>query len=358
MAKFYKLRVVDIRKETPDCVSVALERPESLAKTFTFKQGQHLIFRKQIAGEELRRSYSICVAPDDGELRVAIKKVMGGRFSTFANEQLAVGDELEVMPPAGHFYTELNPERSAHYIAFAAGSGITPIISIMRATIRREPKSHFTLFYGNRNSESVIFREMIEGMKNENLERLSIHHILSREQLGSDLFNGRITADKCGRFARLLFDVQEVEAFFICGPYEMLQEVRQALKELGVKREKIHFELFSAPGKEEAKTKRRSRQSADKSAKAQVQIQLDGDRMRFQMPRYGQAVLDAALAAGADLPFSCKGGVCCTCRAKLESGEVEMAVNYALEPEEVEAGFVLACQSYPKTEELVLNFDE
>ena len=357
MAKFYTLRLSEIRRETEDCVSLAFSVPEELAETFSFIQGQHLTLRKKLNGEDLRRTYSICVGPDDGELRVAVKKVPGGKFSTFANEVLKTGDELEVLPPAGKFFTKLDASQSTRYVAFAAGSGITPILSIMKAVIQREPRSHFTLFYGNRSSDSVIFREVIEGLKNEHLDRLSIHHILSREHPGSDLFAGRINGEKCRRFAKVLFDPQEVEAFFICGPYDMLEDLRQTLNELGVPRQKIHYELFTAPGSNQAKVVPQPL-AADGHDQVKVQIQLDGERIRFTMPRQGQAVLDAALAAGADLPFACKGGVCCTCRAKLESGKVEMAVNYALEPEEVAAGFVLSCQSYPQSEELVLSFDE
>ena len=357
MSKFHTLKITDVRRETEDCVSLAFAVPETLEKDFIFTQGQHLTLRRQLNGEDVRRTYSICTGPDDGELRVAVKKVPGGKFSTFANEKLRVGDALEVLPPAGRFFTELKKDRAAAVVAFAAGSGITPILSIMKAVITREPDSHFTLFYGNRNSESVIFREVIEGLKNEHLDRLSIHYVLTREHPGSDLFAGRITGEKCRRFAQLLFEPEEVEDFFICGPFDMLQDLRQTLKELGVPRERIHYELFTAPGSEPAK-KQAQPVEIQSDEQVQVQIQLDGERIGFTMPTQGQAVLDAALAAGADLPFACKGGVCCTCRAKLESGEVEMAVNYGLEPEEVEAGFVLTCQSYPRSKELVLNFDE
>lgn len=357
MAKFHQLKISDIRRETEDCVSIAFAVPEELAGEYAFIPGQHLTLRKEIGGEDVRRTYSICTGPDDGELRVAIKQIPQGRFSTFANQVLKVGDELEVLPPAGQFYTELNEKNANQYVAFAAGSGITPILSIMKAVLQREPMSQFTLFYGNRNSESVIFREVVEGLKNEYLGRLGIHHVLSREHPGSDLFAGRITGEKCRRFAQFLFDPAEVEAFFICGPFDMLQDLRQTLKELGVPREKIHFELFTAPGAEIPKPKSRPATEAGEG-EVRVEIQLDGEKMQFRMPREGQPVLDAALAAGADLPFACKGGVCCTCRAKLESGEVEMAVNYALEPEEVEAGFVLTCQSYPRSESLALNFDK
>ena len=357
MSKFHTLKITDVRRETEDCVSLAFAVPETLEKDFIFTQGQHLTLRRQLNGEDVRRTYSICTGPDDGELRVAVKKVPGGKFSTFANEKLRVGDALEVLPPAGRFFTELKKDRAARYVAFAAGSGITPILSIMKAVITREPDSHFTLFYGNRNSESVIFREVIEGLKNEHLDRLSIHYVLTREHPGSDLFAGRITGEKCRRFAQLLFEPEEVEDFFICGPFDMLQDLRQTLKELGVPRERIHYELFTAPGSEPAK-KQAQPVEIQSDEQVQVQIQLDGERIGFTMPTQGQAVLDAALAAGADLPFACKGGVCCTCRAKLEGGKVEMAVNYALEPEEVEAGFVLTCQSYPRSKELILNFDE
>jgi ring-1,2-phenylacetyl-CoA epoxidase subunit PaaE len=354
MTRFYPLTVKDIRRETVDCVSVAFTVPESLADTFAFKQGQYITLRTQLEGEEVRRSYSICVSPLDNELRVAIKEVPGGRFSTFANQQLQVGDVLEVMPPEGRFFTPLHSEQTKYYAAFAAGSGITPVFSIMKTILETEPNSRFTLFYGNQRTETIIFREAIEALKNIYLQRLSVYYLLSKEHTGSDLFSGRIDRDRCRTFTEKLIPVGDVDEFFLCGPEEMTLGVRDELREQGVARENIHLELF---GTNTGKRKKKERTAVSGEYAAEVSIQLDGNAFTFVMNDQNESVLDAALRNGADLPFACKGGVCCTCRAKVEEGKVEMDVNYALEPDEVAAGFILTCQSHPTTDKVVVNFD-
>ncbi len=357
MPKFNKLKIKEVRKETEDCVSIAFELPEELQPEYRFTQGQHLTLKKEIEGEELRRSYSICASPFDQELRIAVKRIPEGRFSTFANEELKVGDALEVMAPMGRFYTELDPENEKNYVAFAAGSGITPIMSIMRAVLQREPKSEFTLFYGNREVDSIIFREQIEGLKNEYMDRLSVHHILSREQTGSELFTGRIDEEKCRAFCRHLIGPEAVDEFFLCGPESMIHAIRDTLMDMGVSRRKIHFELFTAGLNGKAKKVAREEQrkpTADVDAR--VEITLDGSTLEFPLSS-GDSILDAAQKAGADLPFACKGGVCATCRAKLVEGTVDMDVNYALEPDELEAGYILTCQAHPQTDKVVVDFD-
>lgn len=353
--KFHTLTVREVRRETADCVSVAFDVPEDVQENYQFLPGQYLTLKTKIDGEEVRRSYSICVSPVDEELRVAVKKVEGGRFSTFANEVLEAGDKLDVMTPMGNFHTQLNPDHKKQYVAFAAGSGITPIMSIMKSVLTLEPNSQFTLFYGNRGADSVIFLEAIEGLKNEHLGRLRVHHVLSREVSDSEMFSGRITKDKCNAFFNVLLDVNEVDEFFICGPQQMNEDIRDLLLERGIDRKKVHLELFTTGVKAKGKKKAAKKELPD--IEAQIQITLDGNTFEFPLHAGGDSILDAALKSGADLPFACKGGVCSTCRAKLESGDVEMDVNYALEPDEVEAGYILTCQAHPKSERVAVNFD-
>ena len=354
--KFYTLRVLDIRPETADTVSVALEVPEALRELFRFKQGQYLTLRTLIDGIDQRRSYSICSAPHENELRVAIKKVEGGVFSTFANERLRVGDELRVMPPQGRFFTELDIANHNLYVAFAAGSGITPVISILKSVLHQEPKSRFLLFYGNRSFDYIIFREQLEELKNRFPSRLALHHVLSRESIGAELFYGRLDGYKCRAYSQRLFAPEDVDAFFLCGPEEMTLEIKSTLEALGVPAGRIHLELFTTPGA--AKKALSTAGSAHKNAfDASVTVIQDGMQFDFRLPSDGSTLLDAAMRAGADLPFSCKGGVCSTCKARILEGEVAMEVCYGLETDEIEAGYVLTCQSHPKSQKLVVSFD-
>lgn len=360
MPKFHQLKVKDIRKETEDAVSVAFEIPESLKAEYQFIQGQYLTLKTEINGEEVRRNYSVCVSPLDQELRVAIKQVPFGKFSTFANQVLKIGDSLDVMTPMGRFYSEVKPENEKEYVGFAGGSGITPVISILKTVLQAEPKSSFTLFYGNRGFDSIIFREDIEALKNEYMDRLTVYHVFSEERLESPLFNGFISKEKILQFSRLLFDPKSIGEYFICGPEPMMLAIREALESLEVEKSKIHVELFTSPDAKPVKKKVdvNEKPSFDPSKASKVTIRVDGDLIEFPLDYGGMSVLDAALKQGADLPYACKGGVCCTCRAKLIEGEVEMDVNYALEPEEVEAGFILTCQSHPRTEQIMVDFDE
>jgi ring-1,2-phenylacetyl-CoA epoxidase subunit PaaE len=354
--KFYPLTVRACTRETVDTVSVSFDVPEELKTLFQFTQGQYLTLRTQIQGEDTRRSYSICTGVHENELRVAIKKVPGGLFSTFANEQLKPGDTLDVMPPQGRFFTELDPAQSRMYVAFAAGSGITPVMSILKTTLHQEPNSRFVLFYGNRSFDRIIFHEQLEELKNLYPSRLSVHHVLSREMLGSDLFYGRINGEKCRAYGKVLFQPDEVDAYFLCGPEEMIFDVKETLEGLDVPASKIHFELFTTPGSKKKVDPMASTRSAN-SVDASVTVIQDDMQFDFQLPSDGSTILDAAMRAGADLPFSCKGGVCSTCKAKVLEGEVEMEVCYALEPDELEAGYVLTCQSHPKSKRIVVSFD-
>lgn len=353
MPKFHPLKIREVRPETEDCVSIAFEVPEALQPEYQFLPGQYLTLKQEINGEEVRRSYSICSTPAEG-LRVAVKKVPEGRFSTYANEALKAGDELEVMPPMGRFTADPDAAQAKQYVAFAAGSGITPIMSIMKSVLEQEPQSTFTLFYGNRIVDSIIFREEIEGLKNEHMGRLRIYHVLSREKLGSPLLSGRITADKCATICDKLIDPAEVDDFYLCGPLPMIEGIRETLEARGISRKKIHFELFNTGNGPAPKAKPKA---DEPKVEAIVAITLDGTTVEFPLSSDAESLLDGALKAGADLPFACKGGVCSTCRAKLTEGEVEMDVNYALEPDEVAAGYILTCQSHPKTERVAVDFD-
>jgi ring-1,2-phenylacetyl-CoA epoxidase subunit PaaE len=356
---FHQLTIADIRKETPDCVSIAFEVPEDLKTAYEFKHGQNLTLRTFINNEEVRRSYSICSSPTDNELRVAIKKAPYGRFSVWANNMLKKGDVLEVLPPTGTFFTELNPAHKKKYLAFAAGSGITPVISIIKTTLLTEPDSSFTLVYGNRNRNSIIFKEQLEALKNKYINRLAIHFLLSREQTDAAIYSGRIDSEKLNGLSQKLIDVHGMDDIFICGPEQMIFTVMDWLQQQGINKKKIHFELFTTPGeKAEVRSKKPEvRKEEGTTETSKVTVKLDGIAFDFDLPYDGDTVLEAALQQGADLPFSCKGGVCSTCKARLMEGRVDMDTNYALEQEEVDAGYILTCQSHPRSEKIVIDFD-
>ena len=352
---FHKLKVKEIRKETPDCVSIAFVIPRELQKDFVFEQGQNITIKREINGEEFRRSYSICSAPFENELRVAVKKVEGGKFSEFANTSLKENEILEVLPPTGKFNTDLNSANSKKYLAFAAGSGITPVISIIKTTLQTEPASSFTLVYGNKGRNSIIFFEELEGLKNKYLNRFSLINILSREKTDAPINYGRINELKLTDLRKLV-DYSNTDEFFICGPEEMIFCVKDFLEQHGTDKKKIHFELFTTPGhKKSASQKQKT--TGDDGHKSKITVKLDGRSFDFDLGFNNESILDAALKRGADLPFACKGGVCCTCKAKLLEGEVEMDVNWGLEHEEIEQGYILTCQSHPKTEKVVVDFD-
>ncbi|SDU97214.1 1,2-phenylacetyl-CoA epoxidase subunit PaaE [Pseudomonas sihuiensis] len=357
MSKFHSLTIKDVRAETRDAVSIAFDVPGDLADAFHFTQGQYLVLRTELDGEEVRRSYSICTGTGDGELRVAIKRVAGGRFSSYANDQLRVGQQLEVMPPDGRFFVPIEPSRRGNYLAVAAGSGITPILSIIKTTLECEPQSRFTLLYGNRSSASALFREQLEDLKNRYLQRLNLIFVFSREQQDVDLYNGHIDAGKCSQLFSRWIQVDALDAAFICGPQSMTETVREQLREHGMPSERIHFELFASEGGAARREAREAARSAD-SVSSQITVISDGRALNFELPRNTQSVLDAGNAQGLELPYSCKAGVCSTCKCKVIEGEVEMDSNFALEDYEVAAGYVLSCQSYPVSEKVVLDFDQ
>lgn len=352
---FHKLRVKEVRRETPECVSIAFAVPESLQHEFIFEPGQNITIKKDFDGEEVRRSYSICTAPFENELRVAVKKVEGGKFSRFANTDLQAGDVLDVLPPTGKFNTRLQAQNKKQYLAFAAGSGITPVISIIKTTLQTEPVSRFTLVFGNRGRSSIIFFEELEGLKNKYLDRFNFINILSREKTDAPLNSGRIDHDKLTELKKLV-DYKNTDEFFICGPEEMIFCVKDFLETGGIDKKKIHFELFTTPGQQLAAGQKELAENTG-GPSSNITVKLDGRSFDFELGFYSDSILDAALKQGADLPFACKGGVCCTCKAKLLEGEVKMDVNWGLEQEEVEQGFILTCQSHPVTEKVVVDFD-
>jgi ring-1,2-phenylacetyl-CoA epoxidase subunit PaaE len=353
---FYPLRIKRINKETDQCVSVEFDIPENLAETFLFKQGQSLTMKANLAGEEVRRTYSLCSSPLDKIWKVAIKKVEGGLFSSFANENLKEGDELDVMEPVGKFYTELNPTNKKNYLAFAAGSGITPVISIIKTTLRTEPQSNFTLVYGNRSRSSIIFFEELEGLKNKFIDRFNFINILSRERTETPINFGRLDIGKLTELEKLI-DYKKMDEIFICGPEEMIFCVKNFLEQKDISEKKIHFELFTTSGQNKSKVKSQ-KSKVGSGPQSEITVKVDGRSFDFDLSLNSDiTILDAALKQGADLPFACKGGMCCTCKARLTEGEVEMDVHWGLEHEEVEQGYILTCQSHPKTEKVVVDFD-
>ena len=351
--QFYKLKVSQIYKTTPDCSVVTLAVTSELKEKFKFIQGQYLTFKATIKGEEVRRSYSLCSSPIDNEWKVAVKKIEDGRFSTFVNDILKEGDTLEVMPPNGRFYKEVDNNKAKNYVAFAAGSGITPINSIIKTHLNLEPNSTFTLFYLNQSVQSMILREEIEGLKNQFIGRFELYHFLTQEMRDAPLFNGRFTVEKLETISEKLIDVASIDDYFICGPTEMIFMIRDFMIAQEVDEKKIHFELFNTPtiGK---KKKKIDKNNIDVST---VSIINNGVQVSFDMFKNGEKILDAALRNNADLPFACKGGVCCTCKAKLIEGIAPMEVNYALEKDEVEQGYILTCQAIPKSDKILVDFD-
>ncbi|MDX1478923.1 MAG: FAD-binding oxidoreductase [Saprospiraceae bacterium] len=356
MKEYVALRVREVHRLTDTSVTIAFDVPAEHRAAFAFQAGQFLNVRTQIDGEEVRRSYSICASPSENMLRIAVKQVPDGKFSTYANQVLQAGDTVEVMPPQGKFTIMCEDGHTHQYVFFAAGSGITPVIALMRYILETESRSQVILFYGNQALDTIMFREELEAMKNTFLGRLSIHHVLSRERQSSDLFNGRIDADKCDAYSRVFFSVPDVRKFMICGPEGMIRALRDWLGQQGVERERIGFELFTT-GVERRSRPQKKHLDIDPAAESLVTVRIDGAAMDFSLAYGGKSILDAAVANGADAPFSCKGGVCCTCKAKLVEGEVDMDMVYGLEPDEIEDGFILTCQAHPRTERLFVDFD-
>jgi ring-1,2-phenylacetyl-CoA epoxidase subunit PaaE len=357
MIHFHSLRVEKVEKETDDCISIVFEVPAELSETFRFREGQSLTVKKNFKGEEIRRSYSISSSPLDNLLRIAVKKVEGGLFSTWANEHLKAGEYLDVLPPVGKFHTDLDPSQKKNYIAFAAGSGITPVISIIKTILHTEPKSSCTLIFGNRSKNSIIFKEELEGLKDKFIDRFRIYHILSREQTDSVINTGRIDIDKLNLLFDRIVNVETLDEFFLCGPEEMIFCVRDFLISKKVSPNKIHFELFTIPGQKKSVVDTSRSFIKEKGPSAKIRVRLDGITFDFDLGYESESILDAALKQGADLPYACKGGVCTTCKARLTEGKVAMDVNWGLEEDEIEKGFILTCQSHPLTDSVTVDFD-
>jgi ring-1,2-phenylacetyl-CoA epoxidase subunit PaaE len=357
MARFHDLEVTDIHKTIRDAVVVTLKPVNGAAEEFDFTQGQYLTFRRDFDGEELRRSYSICAGRDEGILQVGIKRVDGGAFSTWANEELQVGDTLQAMPPMGSFFTPLDAGAEKQYLGFAGGSGITPVLSILKTTLTAEPKSRFTLVYANKGVNTIMFREELEDLKNSFMGRLNVIHILETDAQDIDLFTGLVTEEKCAQLFEHWIDIENVDTAFICGPEPMMLGIAAALRSAGLGDSQIKFELFASAQPGRAKRKAVSADAATGANQTSAAITLDGATQTIQMPK-DLTILDAALENRMDAPYACKAGVCSTCRCKVLEGEVEMVANHALEDYEVEKGYVLSCQSYPLTDNVVVDFDQ
>jgi ring-1,2-phenylacetyl-CoA epoxidase subunit PaaE len=357
MARFHTLQVKDIQRETADCVSVVMDIPAALASEFQYKQGQYLTFKVMVNGEELRRSYSLCSSPViDNELRVAVKKVAGGRVSTWMNEVLKKGDALEVMTPMGNFYSDMNAANAKHYQLFAGGSGITPMFSIIKTALKSEPNSNITLYYANRDEASTIFKSQLDALQSSNSNRLSIHYIYDNAPAGhAALYCGMMDQAKVKGLLENHGDLTGNCEYFICGPGPMMENVKNVLNDLKVDTKKIHIEYFTAV--EEAVKKAEAASTGGKIM-SKVTIIMDGQELNVDLSSDGPTILDVAIENDLDAPFACKGAVCCTCRAKVMEGQMSMDANYALSEEEIEQGYVLTCQAHPATERVVVSYDE
>ena len=358
---FDQATVRTIVRDTENSVIVTLEVPAHLQEKYRYKQGQNITFIRDFNGEESRRSYSICSSVSDAQLRVGIKKVAGGTFSTWANEKLSVGDTVNVLPPTGHFFVELDATHKKHYVGVAAGSGITPVLSILKTSLETEANSSFTLIYGNKSTDTIMFLEEIEGLKNKYPERLTIFNVLSQETQHSELLNERISGEKISRFLETLIPPDQISDVFLCGPYAMVTSTTDAFVNAGIDSKRIHTELFGTPDDLAAMAKSNVQASLSEEERAhfsKMTVVIDGKGTKLDLARGGDSVLDATLKVRKDLPFACKGGVCATCKAKIIKGQVEMDLNYALSDEELAQGFILTCQAHPVSDEVIISFDE
>lgn len=356
MADFYNIKVADIYKETDDTSVITFDMPSELKDLFKFRQGQHLTLKADIDGEDVRRSYSLCSSPLDNQWRVAVKLIPEGKFSTYINEKVKTGDHIEVMPPSGTFGVSANPEKSKNYLFFAAGSGITPVLSMIKTHLAAEPNATCKLFFVNKTAKSIIFKEELEQLRNTYFGRLEIYYFLTKERRDIELFNGRFDDDKMKVLTKTFIDIPDTSEVFLCGPEQMVNYVSEYLVNAGLPKELVHFELF-VTGLSEEDIKRAERLSKQNVEGIEVTIVDGGKEFVFTMTKEYDNILDAALGAGADLPFACKGGVCSTCKCQVVEGTVEMKINYALEEKEVAQNFVLSCQSVPTTQKVVVDFD-
>ncbi len=357
MRQFHSLKVASIDRETADSMRVALHVPEDLQDEYAFLPGQHLPIQITVDGKKIRRTYSICSVPGEQPLLLGIRVQPGGRFSEFIANELSPGDELEVMPPFGQFHATLDADHRKTYLAFAAGSGITPVLSIIRATLEGEPLSKFVLFYGNRRQSTTMFIDDLYALKNRFSERLQLYFLFTQEEQEYSIFSGRLDDAKVRELFSDFCEGLEPDEAFLCGPFPMIETITNALTELGFDTESIHKERYGPPRKGKAAAESKPG-AADLKDLSKITIIMDGHKKSFDMPRGGDNIVDAAAANGHELPFSCKGGVCATCRTHVREGEVQMETNYGLEPWEVEKGYVLACQSHPVTESVILDYDK
>ncbi|AEH01456.1 2Fe-2S iron-sulfur cluster-binding protein [Lacinutrix sp. 5H-3-7-4] len=356
MAQFYKLKIQDIYKETDDTSVVSFAVPDNLKNEFKFRQGQHLTLKADINGEDVRRSYSLCSGPNDNEWKVAVKQISGGKFSSYINNNLKAGDELEVMVPSGTFGVEVQPEASKNYLFFAAGSGITPVLSMLKAHLSAEPNATCKLFYVNKTAKSIIFKEALEQLRNTYFGRLEIYYFLTKERRDIELFNGRFDDEKMQVLTKTFIDIPDTSEVFLCGPEKMVHFVSDYLVNAGLPKELVHFELF-VTGLSDEDIKRAERLAQQNVEGTEVTIVDGGKEFAFTMTKEYDNILDAALGAGADLPFACKGGVCSTCKCEVIEGNVEMKINYALDDKEVAQNLVLSCQAVPTTDKVIVDFD-
>jgi ring-1,2-phenylacetyl-CoA epoxidase subunit PaaE len=356
---FHPLRVRQLAPDTDEAVIVTFDVPAELRDTFGFTQGQYLTLRKTIDGQDLRRSYSICAGVDDRELRVGVRKVKSGVFSNWIHDKLQPGDVIDVMAPQGRFFVPIEPDSKRHHVGIVGGSGITPILSIMKTVLAREPKSRFTLIYGNRRLQSTMFKEELEDLKNRYMERLALYHVFSDEPADAPIHMGLMNREKLGEFLTSLVPAASIDHAYICGPFQMNDEAQAALLAASVPENRIHIERFSVATPEGGPVGAVIHEARPGDAEvAKIVIIRDGLQREVEFRKDQPSVLDAASAAGLEVPFSCTSGVCGTCRAKVMEGEVRMERNYALDKDEVAAGFVLTCQAHPLTERVVLSFDE
>lgn len=357
MARFHELTVTDVNKTIRDAVIITFAPSAEDCETFMgYTQGQYLTFRKDFDGEELRRSYSICAGKDEGLLQVGIKRVDGGAFSTWVNEELQAGDKVEAMPPMGAFHTPIEPEKAKNYLGFAGGSGVTPVLSILKTVLSREPKSSFTLVYANKSVSSIMFREQLEDLKNVYMGRLTVIHILEQDAQDIELFTGLVTGEKCDQLFEHWINIKAIDLAMICGPEPMMLGIRDALQKHGLTKEQIKFELFASAQTGRAKRRAESTSAVNSKEATAATVRMDGEIRSFEMTK-NQTILEAALENNMDAPHACKAGVCSTCMCRVIEGEVDMVTNHALEDYEVEKGYVLSCQSYPISSKVVVDYE-
>ncbi|MGJ8666951.1 MAG: 2Fe-2S iron-sulfur cluster-binding protein [Patiriisocius sp.] len=356
MADFHNLKVEDLYKETDDTSVITFNVPSEISDEFHFRQGQHLTLKAMINGEDVRRSYSLCSSPFDNQWKVAVKLIPGGKFSTFVNETLQTGDTLEVMAPSGNFGVECKPSEAKNYLFFAAGSGITPVLSMVKAHLVKESNSTCKLFYVNKTAKSIIFKEELEQLRNQFFGRFEINYFLTKERRDIELFNGRFDDEKMEVLIKTFIDIPDTNEVFLCGPEKMVKYVSEYLINAGLPKENVHFELF-VTGLSDEDIARQERLAKQNVEGTEVTIVDGGKEFSFKMTKEYDNILDAALGAGADLPFACKGGVCSTCKCEVLDGAVEMKINYALSDKEVSQNLVLSCQAVPTTDKVKVDFD-